>query len=64
VLVPVEIAVPDEPGRHMLELDLVHEHVRWFGAGLRLTLDVEGPPLVARVGFVARFPQEIGASGR
>lgn len=43
VLVPVEVLGPPTPGKHMLELDLVHEHVRWFGAGIRVTLTVESP---------------------
>ncbi len=43
VLVPVEVLGPPTPGKRTLELDLVHEHVRWFGAGIRVTLAVESP---------------------
>ena len=36
VLVPIEVAPPEEPGRYVLDLDLVHEEVRWFGCPTRL----------------------------
>jgi hypothetical protein len=29
-IVPVWVDAPREPGRYLLEFDLVHEHVRWF----------------------------------
>ncbi len=29
-ILPVHVCAPDEAGRYRLELDLVHEHVRWF----------------------------------
>ena len=29
-VVPVWVAAPDQPGSYLLELDLVHEFVRWF----------------------------------
>ena len=29
-VVPVWVAAPDHPGRYVLEVDLVHEFVRWF----------------------------------
>jgi hypothetical protein len=32
VLLPVSFRAPDEPGRHVLELDVLHEGRRWFGA--------------------------------
>jgi hypothetical protein len=37
---PVAVEVPTSPGAHALELDLVHENVRWFGAGARIDVDV------------------------
>jgi hypothetical protein len=39
-VVPVHVLPPDEPGRHVLEVDLVHEQVRWFDRPLRLDVDV------------------------
>lgn len=41
-LAKLQIEAPDEPGRHVLEVDVVHEHVRWFGAPALLAIDVEG----------------------
>jgi hypothetical protein len=39
-LVPVSIAAPEQPGRHRISLDLVHERQRWFGAAVPLELEV------------------------
>jgi hypothetical protein len=39
-LVPVAIAAPAEPGSHRLSLDLVEEHVRWFGCALEADVEV------------------------
>jgi hypothetical protein len=38
LLVPVEVVPPEKPGRYVLELDLVHENVRWFGRPTRLEI--------------------------
>jgi hypothetical protein len=35
------VAAPPIAGDYVLELDLVHEFVRWFGASLRLPMRVE-----------------------
>lgn len=40
-IVPLHVIPPVEPGRHVLEVDLVHEHVRWFDRTLRLEVAVE-----------------------
>jgi hypothetical protein len=39
-VVPLHVLPPLEPGPHVLEVDLVHEHVRWFGRTLRLDVSV------------------------
>jgi hypothetical protein len=39
-LVSVEVAPPGEPGRYALDLDLVHEMVRWFDCSTRLEVAV------------------------
>jgi hypothetical protein len=39
-LVPVAVRAPDEPGRHRLTIDLVHEHHRWFEQGAEIELEV------------------------
>ena len=40
LLMSVDVLAPPVPGAHVLVLDLLHEHVRWFGCELRLPLDV------------------------
>src|SRR4051812_46298539 len=32
-VVPLEVIAPQVPGGYMLEVDVVHEHVRWFESG-------------------------------
>lgn len=34
------VVTPDAPGDHLLEVELVHEHHRWFGTPARATLSV------------------------
>ena len=41
--VMLRVVAPPDPGRYTLEVDLVHEHVRWFGCPARLELDVVRP---------------------
>lgn len=43
-IVPVWVAAPATPGDHVLELDLVHEHVRWFEDPLRVAIQVAERP--------------------
>lgn len=50
VLVVVDVAAPPDPGAWLLELDLVHEHVRWFDCGLSLPVTVRPLRLVAVAG--------------
>lgn len=49
-LVPVYVTAPARPGSYRLELDLVHEHVRWFGSPLVLSVEVRPQPLVLIAG--------------
>ncbi len=42
-IVPVEVLGPDSPGEHEIEIDVVHEHVRWFGQGVRAQVAVRAP---------------------
>jgi hypothetical protein len=42
-VVPLEVRGPDTPGAREIEIDLVHEHVRWFGRGLRARIAVRAP---------------------
>ena len=46
ILVPLGVVAPREPGRYLLEVDLVHEDVRWFEQGCRVEIEVAaGSPL-------------------
>ncbi|MEA2249448.1 MAG: hypothetical protein QOH46_3977 [Solirubrobacteraceae bacterium] len=42
-MVKLLVEAPAEPGTYVLEADVVHEHVRWFGSGARLEVRVEDP---------------------
>ena len=46
-IVPVPLTVPPTPGRWTLTIDLVHEHVRWFGCELHAEVEVAPPRVVA-----------------
>jgi hypothetical protein len=39
-IVPVDVEPPERAGRFELELDMVLEHVEWFGCGLAVAVDV------------------------
>jgi hypothetical protein len=43
-IVPVWVDAPETPGRYLLELDLVHEHVRWFESPLSVPMEVRNRP--------------------
>jgi hypothetical protein len=49
-IVPVHVQAPDTPGRYRLTLDLVHEHVRWFGCEIEADAEVVPTRRVAVVG--------------
>ena len=46
-IVPLPVVAPSEPGLYTLEIDLVHEHVRWFDQPLRVQVEVAPRRLVA-----------------
>jgi hypothetical protein len=43
-LVLVGLLTPPLPGEYTLEVDMVHEHVRWFGAAAQARVEVEARP--------------------
>ncbi len=53
ILVALEVVAPPEPGRYVLEADLVHEHVRWFEQRCRVAIEVAAaaalPPTALRL---------------
>jgi hypothetical protein len=46
-IVPLPLVPPSEPGPYTLEIDLVHEHVRWFEQPLHVEVEVAPRRLVA-----------------
>ena len=58
LLAPVAVVAPATPGAYSLEVDVVHEHVRWFGAPCRLDVEVTPqaalPPAGERLRVTAR----------
>jgi hypothetical protein len=50
LLAPVDVLAPPVAGAHTLVLDLLHEHVRWFGCELRLHVDVRPALCIALIG--------------
>jgi hypothetical protein len=49
-VVPVHLLAPETPGRYRVEIDLIHEHVRWFGVGVGCDVVVRPRRLVAAIG--------------
>ncbi|HEX5852429.1 MAG TPA: glycosyltransferase [Solirubrobacteraceae bacterium] len=41
ILTPLHVDAPPDPGDYILEVDVVHEHVRWFGCSCRVPVRVE-----------------------
>jgi hypothetical protein len=56
VLVPMSFRAPDEPGEHLLVVDLVHERHRWFGVDA--TVPVVVRPKRRAVVLVSQPPGE------
>jgi inositol phosphorylceramide mannosyltransferase catalytic subunit len=54
VLTPLHVNTPEAAGSYILEVDVVHEDVRWFGCDCRVPVTVETPrglpPVGARLG--------------
>jgi hypothetical protein len=43
ILAPLHVDAPAIAGDYVLEVDIVHEHVRWFGCSCRVPVRVEHP---------------------
>ncbi|HVC67579.1 MAG TPA: hypothetical protein VND44_08300 [Acidimicrobiales bacterium] len=57
-IVPLDVTGPATGGPHVLEIDLVHGGVRWFGAPCRLQVDVDGMPSEERSAALRHRPAE------
>jgi hypothetical protein len=40
VVAPVDIVAPEQAGNYIIEVDLVHEFVRWFDCSVRIPVRV------------------------
>jgi hypothetical protein len=49
-VVPVHVLAPLRPGRYRLEIDLIHEHVRWFDVGFERDVVVNRRRRIAVLG--------------
>ena len=61
VVVPVHVVAPPEPGRRTLAIDLVHEHVRWFGVEATAAVEVRPRRRVAVAGEPAAVERLLDA---
>ncbi len=43
ILMPLHVDAPPSNGDYILEVDIVHEHVRWFGCNCRVPVHVGAP---------------------
>ncbi|MEA2287536.1 MAG: hypothetical protein QOJ21_3579 [Solirubrobacteraceae bacterium] len=57
------VQAPAQAGAYVLEVDVVHEHVRWFGCGARLDVVVEDAAEPRRRGRLRGYLREARRSG-
>jgi hypothetical protein len=56
---PVHVRAPARPGRYRLSIDVVHEHVRWFGRSVEWPFNVTPPHRVAVIGSGERLERTL-----
>jgi hypothetical protein len=56
LLVPVHVVAPQEAGAYTLEIDVLHERVRWFGSGVSVPVTVRRRERVAVIARPERMP--------
>lgn len=54
ILTPLQVDAPSTAGDYVLEVDIVHEHVRWFGCSCRVPARVELPRGLPPIGVRLR----------
>jgi hypothetical protein len=59
-VVPVHVLAPETPGRYRVEIDLIQEHVRWFGAGVDCAVVVRPRRVVVAIGDDAAVSEVAG----
>ena len=57
--IPVHVAAPERPGRYRLAVDLVHEHVRWFGCAVEWQVEVLPAHRIAVIGRGERLEEAL-----
>ena len=56
-VVPVHVVAPPGPGEYGLELDLLHDGVRWFGAGASRAVEVRARRRLPAIAPPERLPE-------
>ncbi len=64
VLAPLHVDAPAVTGEYVLEVDVVHEHERWFECSCRIQVTVEHPRGLPQVGARLRETEPPGAEHR
>ena len=61
-IVPMVVEAPARPGRYLLEIDVVHEFVRWFACAARVEIDVRAPNGAVSLHVPAEAPGWLAAA--
>jgi Glycosyltransferase sugar-binding region containing DXD motif len=64
ILAPLQVHAPTHAGDYLLEVDIVHEHARWFGCETRLPVRVGPLPDLAKPGLQLRETPHAGRRWR
>ena len=62
LVLPVDVLAPPVAGRHVLVLDLLHEHVRWFGCDVSAPVEIRPALCVALLGDDDRLARKAAAA--
>ena len=61
-IVPMVVEAPARPGRYLLEIDVVHEFVRWFACAVQVEIDVRAPDAATRLDVPDEAPRWLAAA--